>query len=145
MTDVPKSGISNPPKPPPHYVRQDGPRPGGYRPLEYSRNVFNATPRNAVPAFLAVIAITTYGYFNFKKNQRKRMYVEYLLVPSQEKQCVSMLDLTENRGVRMHHGESLSLILSFSGYFLLCVGHSSLSSMSCVRILCRISRRRKIL
>jgi len=43
-----KSGVGGPPKPPASQVKQDGGRPGGYKPLDYTRRVGTGQPKRAL-------------------------------------------------------------------------------------------------
>mmetsp|Transcript_12959 Transcript_12959/g.39896 ORF Transcript_12959/g.39896 Transcript_12959/m.39896 type:complete len:149 (+) Transcript_12959:121-567(+) len=67
-----ESGVGRPPKPPPSYVRQDGPRPTGYKPLDFSRTVGSAKPRRFLPWILGYTAFQIWGFYQINRHNEFR-------------------------------------------------------------------------
>eukprot|EP00188_Purpureofilum_apyrenoidigerum_P005225 Plantae.Rhodophyta-Purpureofilum_apyrenoidigerum.ctg6610.p1 GENE.Plantae.Rhodophyta-Purpureofilum_apyrenoidigerum.ctg6610~~Plantae.Rhodophyta-Purpureofilum_apyrenoidigerum.ctg6610.p1 ORF type:complete len:150 (-),score=20.91 Plantae.Rhodophyta-Purpureofilum_apyrenoidigerum.ctg6610:200-649(-) len=69
-----ESGVGGPPKPPPTYVRQDGPRPTGYKPLDFSRTVGSGRPRRFLPWILGYSVFQIWAFRRINEfNEHRRM------------------------------------------------------------------------
>mmetsp|Transcript_595 Transcript_595/g.1188 ORF Transcript_595/g.1188 Transcript_595/m.1188 type:complete len:94 (-) Transcript_595:351-632(-) len=88
------SGITGPPQPPPRMIRQDMPRPGGYPPIDVSRNVpKSVNPRNAPWILLAGACVLGVGFYRVGHFNQYRSYV-------MKRECVSRIDQTGGNSLK---------------------------------------------
>ncbi|GJQ15456.1 hypothetical protein GpartN1_g7247.t1 [Galdieria partita] len=67
----PTSGLTGPPKPPPHAAIQDGPPPGGYPPIDVRRNLPKVGPSGST-LLIGVGLITIYGFWGLSRSAQRR-------------------------------------------------------------------------